>query len=230
VTISSARAMSSDERDNPACAVLDQYVYPVICPENQPKPLLTCIQRLNLRPENANLNPPQYNPDFGRIFCNLYRFVRPGDSCTTSPFGPGDQGLESSGEGVGEIQVGIPDADVLIDGPRVLVATGEFVAFRAGDGSWIASGACAGAALPDASSTDLRCYYKINGSVASGENSTYSGCVTTPGPATGCDAVRMRLPNGRIALCYQLKATFAIVDPKENQERCTQSVNLNGSP
>lgn len=73
-----------DERDDPVCAVMDQYVYPFVCPSPAKQPLLpNCIQ--NLRP-NPNYRPPlvpQYNPDYGRIYCNLWKFVVPGGTCTT---------------------------------------------------------------------------------------------------------------------------------------------------
>jgi len=71
-----------DERDNPACVVVDTYLYPYVCPGGQPKPLGACLQTLN--PDTSYRPPlvPTYNPDAGRIYCGLYNFAVPGGTCT----------------------------------------------------------------------------------------------------------------------------------------------------
>lgn len=74
-----------DERDDPVCAVADQYVYPFVCPSPSPQPLLpNCVQNIDPDPNYRPPLVPQYNPDLGRIYCNLYKFIVPGGTCTTS--------------------------------------------------------------------------------------------------------------------------------------------------
>ncbi|HVL39602.1 MAG TPA: hypothetical protein VM328_09455 [Fimbriimonadaceae bacterium] len=74
-----------DERDDPVCAVMDQYVYPFVCPSPAKQPLLpNCIQNVDPNPNYRPPLVPQYNPDLGRIYCNLYKFIVPGGTCTTS--------------------------------------------------------------------------------------------------------------------------------------------------
>lgn len=75
-----------DERDDPICAVMDQYVYPFVCPSPSPQPLLpNCVQNIDPNPNYRPPLVPQYNPDPGRIYCNLYKFAVPGGTCTTGP-------------------------------------------------------------------------------------------------------------------------------------------------
>lgn len=75
-----------DERDDPVCAVADQYVYPFVCPSPSPQPLLpNCVQNIDPNPNYRPPLVPQYNPDLGRIYCNLYKAVVPGGTCTTEP-------------------------------------------------------------------------------------------------------------------------------------------------
>lgn len=70
-----------DERDNPVCVALDTYVYPLICPDNQPKPLGACLQTLRLNPSYRPPLFPTYQPDVGRIYCGIWNFVLP-PTCT----------------------------------------------------------------------------------------------------------------------------------------------------
>lgn len=66
-----------DERDNPVCVAIDTYVYPVICPDDQPKPLGQCLQTLRLNPSYRPPLVPTYSPDLGRIYCGIYNFLLP---------------------------------------------------------------------------------------------------------------------------------------------------------
>lgn len=66
-----------DERDNPACTVLFFYVYPFICAtdgNNPPARLVganSCTSNIQLRPAYVPPVIPPYNPNAGRLVCNL---------------------------------------------------------------------------------------------------------------------------------------------------------------
>ena len=91
-----------DERDNPACTVLFNYVYPFVCegdtPGEQPSDtILVCAQNLRLNPTYVPPLIPPYSPDFGRLTCNLIKFASPSATClfTANPT-TGDINIMSS--------------------------------------------------------------------------------------------------------------------------------------
>ncbi len=118
-----------DERDNPVCAILDQYVYPVLCPDPPKQTLVACLQNLNPSPQNASLQPPSYRPNYGRIYCGLYRFAFPDSTCTSEGVDP--QG-RSSEQDAGELEFGVGIPSIATSGPRAVSADGHFVSFRKG--------------------------------------------------------------------------------------------------
>jgi hypothetical protein len=76
-----------DERDNPACTVLFFYVYPFICaPAGNPPPTLLgpdgCTANLSLNLAYVPPVIPPYNPNAGRLVCNLILYVNPNGTCT----------------------------------------------------------------------------------------------------------------------------------------------------
>lgn len=89
-----------DERDSPACTVLFAYVYPFICsPDGQAPPvgLLACPTSLSINPNYRPPLIPPYNPDTGRLTCNLVRFASPSTTCTfTSDPATGDTSFITS--------------------------------------------------------------------------------------------------------------------------------------
>jgi hypothetical protein len=83
-----------DERDNPVCYVLLNYVYPRICDDFST--LNNCVRSVNPKPFTPITVYP-YQPDGGRIYCNLYltaaRTLGQSTTCTysaTNPPGYGD--------------------------------------------------------------------------------------------------------------------------------------------
>lgn len=73
------------EDDNPACTVLFFYVYPFVCSptgEAPPPGLLQCPTSIDLNPNYRPPVVPPYDPDTGRLPCNLVRFANPNMSCT----------------------------------------------------------------------------------------------------------------------------------------------------
>lgn len=58
-----------DERDNPVCYVLLNYVYPRVCTDQST--LNNCIRSANPDPDEPIRVYP-YQPDGGRVYCNLY--------------------------------------------------------------------------------------------------------------------------------------------------------------
>lgn len=71
------------EADSPVCAVLDNYVYPFVCPGGT-QPLATCLQNIDPDPTYRPPLVPPYNPDAFRIYCNAYlwTFQRLGQTAT----------------------------------------------------------------------------------------------------------------------------------------------------
>lgn len=75
-----------DERDNPACTVLFSYVYPFICsPDGTPPSTLIgangCTSNISLRPTYVPPLIPPYNPQAGRLVCNLVLYANPNGTC-----------------------------------------------------------------------------------------------------------------------------------------------------
>lgn len=70
-----------DEADHPLCSVMLQYVYPAIC--SNYTTLLLCTQTVRLNPgyRPAQLLPT-YDPDLGRIVCNIYLYANSSGTCT----------------------------------------------------------------------------------------------------------------------------------------------------
>lgn len=215
-----------DERDNPVCAVLDQYVYPVLCPGGTtPKSLVRCIQTLNPRPDNANINPPQYNPDYGRIYCGFYRFAFPDSTCTSV----GADGERSSGQDVGDVEFGVGEPAITTSGPRAVSADGHFVSFRKGNGNRTAAGSCLGTATPDATQIEMKCYYTVAGSPATGEDTSY-WCNLPLGGGV-CPAYRSDITGtGRLKLCYQTRGTFLLGPQMTSDLKCTSNANVSLEP
>lgn len=73
-----------DERDNPACYVLLNYVYPRLCDDQST--LNNCIRSANPKPFTP-ISVAPYSPDAGRIYCSLYlaaaRTAGQSTSCTS---------------------------------------------------------------------------------------------------------------------------------------------------
>ena len=74
-----------DERDNPVCVVLLQYVYPAVCRDYVTAP--RCLQSIALNPGYRPPLIPAYNPNPGRIYCNLYLWVNSSGTCTYAAAG-----------------------------------------------------------------------------------------------------------------------------------------------
>lgn len=78
-----------DERDNPVCYVLLNYVYPRACDDQST--LNNCIRSTNPNPF-VDITVYPYQPDNGRIYCNLYltamRTIGQPASCTFSATNP----------------------------------------------------------------------------------------------------------------------------------------------
>lgn len=69
-----------DERDNPVCVVLLQYVYPFLCSDFTTLP--RCVQSLD---PNTGYRPPlvpAYDPDQSRVWCRAFLFAMPSGACT----------------------------------------------------------------------------------------------------------------------------------------------------
>lgn len=58
-----------DERDNPGCYVLLNYVYPRLCDDQST--LNNCIRSANPKPFTP-ITVAQFSPDAGRVYCSLY--------------------------------------------------------------------------------------------------------------------------------------------------------------
>lgn len=63
-----------DERDNPLCYVLLNYVWPRVC-DDYTTLLGTCINSINPDPQEPIVIYP-YNPNPGRMYCNWVKFVQ----------------------------------------------------------------------------------------------------------------------------------------------------------
>lgn len=98
------------EDDNPACTVLFFYVYPFVCSESGAAPppgLLSCPSNIFLNPNYQPPLIPPYNPDTGRLVCNLILFALPTATCTfTGDPASGTTSVESS---LGSLEIpGVP--------------------------------------------------------------------------------------------------------------------------
>lgn len=77
-----------DERDNPVCTAMFFYVYPFICAtdgNNPPRTLLGangCTSNIRLQPTYVPPIIPPYNPNIGRLVCNLVLYANPNGTCT----------------------------------------------------------------------------------------------------------------------------------------------------
>lgn len=90
------------EDDNPACTALFFYVYPFICADDgyNPPPTLIgangCTSNLRLRPTYVPPLIPPYNPQVGRLVCNLILYVNPNGACVfTADPATGDTSITS---------------------------------------------------------------------------------------------------------------------------------------
>lgn len=77
-----------NEDDNPACTALFFYVYPFICTTDGNTPPGTligaggCTSNISLRPTYVPPLIPPYNPQAGRLVCNLVLYANPNGTCT----------------------------------------------------------------------------------------------------------------------------------------------------
>lgn len=72
-------------QDSPVCYTLINYVYPRVCDDYST--LMNCTASINPDPLNEPVSVSPYQPEPGRIYCNVRTFAI-GGSCTYDPIWP----------------------------------------------------------------------------------------------------------------------------------------------